>query len=90
MAAVVVNDLAANPWLIAEVGAVATQNVKVTSFTYCEPASPDHVAELSDSHGRLVARLDDGVRTMRFDGWVHGLTVDKLDSGYVIVALRDS
>ena len=90
MAAVVANDLAANPWLLAEVGVATTQNVKVASGTYCEPAAPDHAAELSDSHGRLVVRLDDGVRAIRFDGWVHGLTVDKLDSGYVIVALRDA
>ena len=87
MAAVVVNDIAANPWVLAEVGQAAKQNVKVASFTYCEPASPAHVAELSDINGRLVARLDEGVRAVRFDGWVHGLTVDKLDSGYVIVAL---
>ena len=90
MAAVVVNDISANPWVLAEVGQAARQNVKVALFTYCEPASPGHVAELSDVNGRLVARLDDGVRSMRFDGWVHGLTVDKLDSGYVIVALRDA
>ena len=90
MAGPVVNDTAANPWTLAEVGKVTDKNVKVASFTYCEPTSPAHAAEISDSHGRLVARLDDGIRAIRFDGWVHGLTVDKLDSGYVIVALRDA
>ena len=90
MASVFGNDTGSNPWLLAEVGEVTTKNVKVASFTYSEPASADHVAEISDSHGRLVARLDDSLRSIRFDGWVHGLTVDALDSGYVIVALRDA
>jgi len=90
VAAVVANDLAGNPWVLAEVGEATAKSVKVASFTYCEPASSDHVAELHDIDGRLVARLDEGVRSMRLDGWVHGLTVDRLDSGYVIVALRDA
>lgn len=90
MAAIFLNDMAANPWLVAETGTVTDKNVRVYSLTYHEPSSAAHVAELSDSHGRLVARLDSAIRSHRFGGWVHGLTVDRLDSGYVLVTLEGS
>ena len=90
MAAIFVNDLGANPWVVAEVGPVTTQNVKVASFSYCEPCNPAHVVDLEDGAGRPLLQLNEGQRNIRFDGWVHGLTVRRLDSGYVVVALRDA
>ena len=89
MAAVFLNDIGSNPWILAEKGVVTAKSVKAYSFTYHEPDETDHVAELSDVHGRLVARLDSTIRSQRCNGWVHGLTVDRLDSGYVLVSLTD-
>lgn len=90
MAAIFLNDISSNPWVLAEVGAVTAQNVKVASFTLCEPMSPAHVADLEDGHGRPILQLNEEQRNIRFDGWCHGLTVKRLDSGYIVVALRDA
>ena len=90
MAAIFVNDTSSNPWVLAEVGKVTDQNMKVASFTLCEPMSPAHVADLEDGHGRPILQLNEEQRNIRFDGWVHGLKVARLDSGYIVVALRDA
>ena len=90
MAAIAFNDLSSNPWVLAEEGPATERNVKVASFTLCEADSPAHVADLDDSHGRPILQLNDSQRNVRFDGWVHGLTVARLDSGYIVVALRDA
>ena len=87
MAMVFVNDIGANPWIIAEAGLVTDKQIKVRSFTYCEPDSPAHVVDFSDADGRPLFRLSDDKRNVDFAGWVHGLTVDQLDSGYVVVSL---
>ena len=90
MAGVLTNDLSGNPWVIAEAGDVTDKNLKVASFTYCEPDSPAHVVDIADSHGRDLLQLNDQQRNIRFDGWVHGLSIPRLDSGYLVVALRDA
>ena len=87
MALVLVNDIGANPWIVAEAGLVTDKQIKLCSLTYCEPDSPAHVVDFSDADGRPLFRLDDAKPAIRFDGWVHGLTVDRLDSGYVVVSL---
>ena len=89
MAAVFINDLGGNPWVLAEKGVATTKGQRIWALTYHEPDNSAHVAEISDSKGRLVARLDSVVRTQRLNGWVNGLTVDRLDSGYVIASLLD-
>ena len=87
MAGNFVNDIGANPWIIAEQGFVTDRQIKVRSFTYCENDAPDHVVDLSDADGRTLFRLTDDKRNIDFHGWVHGLQVDRLDSGYVIISL---
>ena len=87
MAMVYVNDIGANPWIVAEVGLVTDKQIKVRSFTYCEPDSPSHIVDFSDADGRPLFRLSDDKRDVQFEGWIHGLTVDQLDSGYVVVSL---
>ena len=87
MAGNFVNDIGANPWVVAEVGVVSDKQIKVRSLNYCEPDSPAHVVDFSDADGRTLFQLNDTQRFIEFEGWVHGLTVDKLDSGYVIVSL---
>lgn len=87
MAQVFLNDIGYNPWTLAEVGPVTDSNVKVAYFSWQEGMSADHEATLIDSHGRPVCTLRDDQRTIDFNGWVHGLTVERLDSGYVLVSL---
>ena len=87
MAMVFVNDTAANPWIVAEAGLVTDRQIKIRSFTYCEPDSPAHIVDFSDADGRPLFRLTDDKRDVQFEGWVHGLSVDRLDSGYVVVSL---
>lgn len=87
MAAIFLNDLSANPWVIAEQGVATSKSVRVGSVRYVEPASPAHVVDLSDGHGRPILRLDDANREFRLHGWINGLTVDRLDSGYLVVSL---
>lgn len=89
MAAVVVNDLGGNPWTLAEVGLATSANVKVRTFMLLE-AEPDGVAEILDVNDRLVVRLTEAQPSMEYGGWVHGLNVDRLDSGYVLVSLLTS
>lgn len=88
MAGIFLNDTGSNPWIIAEAGEVFTQNVQIASFTYCEADSPAHVVDIADVNGRYILQLNDQQRNIRFDGWVHGLTIPKLESGYVVVALK--
>lgn len=90
MATVFGNDTSSNPWILADEGDVTDKSVKVASFTYCEPDSPAHAVDLFDGHNRPILQLNETQRNIRFDGWVHGLRVERLDSGYVIVALRDA
>lgn len=88
MAAVFLNDLGANPWVLAEEGVATMQNVKVSELSLQEVDRPKHVAEIMDTRsGRLVARLTPEHPRMTIRGWVHGLDVTRLDSGYVVVAL---
>ena len=87
MAGNFVNDIGANPWIIAEQGFVTDKQIKVRSLNFCEWDAPDHVVDISDGDGRTLFRLAEGQRDIQFEGWVHGLTVDRLDSGYVIVSL---
>ena len=89
MAAVFLNDIGANPWVLAEQGVASTKNVKITELSYQEADRPKHVAEIVDNvSGRLVARLTPDQPRMWVDGWVHGLYVERLDSGYVLASLR--
>ncbi len=85
MANVFVNDLASNPWIIAETGLVSTKNVKIAQIKHEEPDEPNHVAEVVDRHGRIVSRFSADRRTNEHVGWVHGLSIDQLDSGYLLV-----
>ena len=87
MAAVFINDLGANPWVLAEVSVASTKNVKVSTFSYQEPDRPKHVAELADTTGRVVARLTPDQPIFHYNGWVKGLEVTRLDSGYVLASL---
>ena len=88
MAAVFLNDLGANPWVLAEEGVATDKNVKVSEFSYQEVDRPKHVAEIMDyREGRVVARLTPEHPRITFRGWVHGLNVTRLDSGYVVVSL---
>ena len=90
MAMVFGNDIAANPWIVAETGVVTDKQIKIRSLTYCEPDASSHIADFSDADGRPLFRLSDDKRNIDFGGWVHGLTVDQLDSGYVVVSLMSS
>mgnify|MGYP001558118428 CR=1 FL=1 len=83
----VVNDLSGNPWVLAEQGEASPKQVRVGAFIYCAPATSGAVAELEDSHGRIILQLDDSLRQVQWNGWVHGITVRRLDSGYVVVVL---
>ena len=87
MAAVFLNDLGANPYILAEEGAATGKKVKVRAFVYREADNPAHEAVIEDSSGRLVVSLTDAAPSVEYDGWVHGLTVRSLPSGYVIVPL---
>ena len=88
MAGIFLNDTGSNPWVIAEVGSVFTQNVQIASFTYCEADSSAHAVDIADAAGRYILQLNDQLRNIRFDGWIHGVTIPRLDSGYVVVALK--
>mgnify|MGYP001601077824 CR=1 FL=1 len=88
MAATFLNDLGANPWVLAEQGVASTKNVAVSTFSYQEADRPKHVAEIEDNDGRLVARLTPGQPIFHYYGWVKGLNVTRLDSGYVLASLR--
>lgn len=87
MAGVALNDLSSNPWVIAEVGEVTSSNVKVLELIHHEPDEDTHVAELVDRHGKIAFRFDSSSRKVEHAGWIHGLTVEKLDSGYILVYL---
>ena len=87
MAAIFLNDIGANPYILAEEGDATAKNVKVRSFTYREPDNPSHEAVIEDSSGRLVASLTEAIPSVEYGGWVHGLAIQSLPSGYVIVAL---
>lgn len=87
MAAIAINDLSSNPWIIAEEGLANLSNVKVTTLVHKEPDDPAHVAEIVDSKGKLAFRFDSDDRKIDDAGWIHGLTVDRLDSGYILVYL---
>ena len=87
MAAILVNDLGGNPWVLAEAGTASTKNVKVYEFSFHEWDHPDHIAEVVDNDGRLVARLTPTHPTKRHYGWVKGLKMDVLNSGYVLASL---
>ena len=90
MAGVSINDLSSNPWVLAEVGEVKATNAKFTTLVHHEPDSSVHVAELVDSHGKIVARFDENSRQVDQLGWIRGLTVEKLDSGYILAYLASS
>ena len=90
MAMVFGNDIGANPWIVAETGLVTEKQIKIRSFNYCEPDSSAHQVDFSDSDGRTLFSLTDTQRFIEFEGWVHGLTVDRLDSGYVVISLMSN
>lgn len=79
------NDLSANPWVIAEVGEVTTKNIKVSEIKYFEPDDASHVVELVNTAGKLLARFDEDHREVDHGGWFNGITVDRLDSGYLLL-----
>ena len=87
MAAVFLNDLGANPWVLAEQGLASPKNVKVSTFSYQEADRPKHVAELADTQGRVVARLTPEQPIFHYNGWVKGIDVTRLDSGYVLASI---
>ena len=87
MASVSINNLSSNPWVIAEVGEVTNSNIKVMELIHLEPDDPTHVAEIVDRKGKIAFRFDSSSRKVEHAGWIHGLTVDKLDSGYVLAYL---
>ncbi len=79
------NDLSSNPWVIAEVGEVTTKNIKVAEIKHYEPDNVDHVVELVNTAGHLLARFDEEHRTVDRGGWLNGITVSRLDSGYLLL-----
>lgn len=87
MAAVFLNDLSGNPYVLAEEGLASSASVKVRAFHYQEADNPSHEAIILDSRDRLVASLTESNPTVEFHGWVNGLKVDQLKSGYVVVSL---
>ena len=87
MAAIFLNDIAGNPYILAEAGVATGANVKVREFRYREMDNPSHEAVIMDGRGRLVASLTEASPTVEFGGWVNGLTVDTMNSGYVVVSL---
>ena len=89
MAAIFLNDVSANPWILAEVGDVtpSPKNVHIKTLQYLERDNSTHVAEIHDSAGHLIARLTEDQPSSNDIGWVKGLKVERLDSGYVICTL---
>ncbi len=81
----VINDLTSNPWVIAEQGEVTTKNIKVAEIKYHEPDDDAAVVELVNKNGHLLARFDDDHREVDHGGWFNGITVDRIDSGYLLL-----
>ncbi len=84
MAGIAINDLSSTPWVIAEEGVVTTKNCKYRSITHHEADDESHVVELVNKDGHLVARFDAQNRTLKDVGWMNGLTVERMDSGYLL------
>ena len=87
MAAIFLNDLSGNPYILAEEGLATVASVKVRVFQYREMDHPTHEANIYDGRNRLVASLNEANPTVEYHGWVNGLDVVDLPSGYVIVSL---
>jgi hypothetical protein len=87
MAAIFLNDVGGNPYILAEEGVATIANVKVRAIQYREMDTPAHEAVIFDGRGRLVASLTEASPTLEYHGWVNGLTVNDLPSGYVVVSL---
>ncbi len=79
------NDLTSNPWVIAEAGLVTKKNLKVAEIKHFESDDASHVVELVNKDGHLLARFDDEHKEVDHGGWFNGITVSRIDSGYLLL-----